>query len=61
MFGSYRVDDEGVPAQRVSLIEKGVLKTLLMSRTPRKEITSSNGHARAPRFSASRAHVGTLL
>lgn len=61
VFGSYRVDDEGVPAQRVSLIEKGVLKSLLMSRTPRKEITKSNGHGRAPRFSGVRAHVGTLL
>ena len=60
-YGSYRVDDEGVPAERVSLIDKGVLKTLLMSRTPRKEITRSNGHARAPRFSSPRAHVGTLF
>ncbi len=40
LFGSYRVDDEGVPAQRVSLIEHGVLKSLLMSRTPRKEIVA---------------------
>jgi len=61
VFGSYRVDDEGVPAQRVSLIEKGVLKSLLMSRTPRKEITKSNGHGRAPRFAGVRAHVGTLV
>ena len=61
VFGSYRVDDEGVAAQRVSLIEKGVLKSLLMSRTPRKEITRSNGHGRAPRFAGVRAHVGTLV
>ena len=32
-----------------------------MSRTPRKEIVHSNGHARAPRFSAPRARVGTLV
>jgi predicted Zn-dependent protease len=61
VMGNYRVDDEGVPAQRVSLIENGVLKTLLMSRTPRKEITKSNGHGRAPRFAGVRAHVGTLV
>jgi len=61
VFGSYRVDDEGVPAQRVSLIENGQLKSLLMSRTPRKEITKSNGHGRAPRFAGVRAHVGTLV
>jgi hypothetical protein len=42
------------------LIENGVLKSLLMSRTPRKEITKSNGHGRAPRFAGVRAHVGAL-
>jgi len=61
VYGSYKIDDEGVPAQRVSLIEHGVLKSLLMSRTPRKEIVHSNGHARAPRFAAPRARVGTLV
>jgi TldD protein len=61
LFGSYKIDDEGVPAQRVTLIEHGVLKSLLMSRTPRKEITHSNGHARAPKFAAPRARVGTLV
>jgi len=61
LFGAYRVDDEGVPAQRVSLIENGQLKSLLMSRTPRKEIVKSNGHGRAPRFAGVRAHVGTLV
>jgi len=61
LFGAYRVDDEGVSAQRVSLVEHGVLEGLLMTRTPRKEIARSNGHARAPRFSGPHAHVGTLV
>ncbi len=61
VFGAYKIDDEGVAAQRVSLVEHGVLKTLLMSRTPRKEIAHSNGHARAPKFAGPRARVGTLV
>jgi predicted Zn-dependent protease len=61
IYGAYKVDDEGVPAQRVSVVEHGVLKSLLMSRTPSKEIAHSNGHARAPRFASPRARVGTLV
>jgi predicted Zn-dependent protease len=61
LFGAYKVDDEGVAAQRVSIVEHGVLRSLLMSRTPRKEIAHSNGHARAPRFASPRARVGTLV
>jgi predicted Zn-dependent protease len=61
LFGAYKIDDEGVPAQRVSLVAHGVLEGLLMTRTPRKEIARSNGHARAPRFAGPHAHVGTLV
>lgn len=34
LLGNYAFDDEGVPAQNVSLVEHGVLKTFLMSRSP---------------------------
>jgi predicted Zn-dependent protease len=61
LYGTYKIDDEGIPAHRVALVEKGMLKSLLMSRTPRKEIEHSNGHARAPRFAGPRAHLGTLV
>lgn len=44
--GFYRFDDEGVPSTRVSLVENGVLKTFLMSRSPVLEFTKSNGHGR---------------
>ena len=39
--GAYRFDDEGVPGQRVELVEEGVVQTLLMSRTPREDIAAS--------------------
>jgi predicted Zn-dependent protease len=44
LFGHAEVDDEGVPAQRVSLVEKGVLKDFLRTRTPVRGFNESNGH-----------------
>jgi hypothetical protein len=41
------VDDEGVRARDVTLVEKGRLVTLLTSRTPQKNFPQSNGHGRA--------------
>lgn len=61
LIGSYVADDEGVPARRVTLVEKGVLKTLLMGRRPRREIPASNGHARGTSFSGPVPQVGNLL
>jgi hypothetical protein len=45
--GSYVVDDEGVRARDVTLVEKGRLATLLTARTPQKNFPQSNGHGRA--------------
>jgi TldD protein len=44
--GFYRVDDEGVVAQRASLVEGGILKGFLMSRDPARGFNRSNGHGR---------------
>jgi len=44
--GHYRFDDEGVPAQRALLVEGGVLRTFLMSRSPTHGVVKSNGHGR---------------
>jgi len=47
LLGSYDVDDEGVNAQKVTLVENGILKELLMSRRPGPDSMYSNGHARS--------------
>jgi len=44
--GAYAIDDEGVPAQDVKLVQDGKVLTLLTSRTPQKGLPASNGHAR---------------
>ena len=44
--GTYDYDDEGVKAERVTVVEKGVLKNFLMSRSPVKGFDKSNGHGR---------------
>ena len=46
LVGSYRFDNQGVKAQRVPVIENGVLKNFLMSRTPVEGFSRSNGHGR---------------
>jgi TldD protein len=46
LLGAYPFDDEGVPSQRVLLVDKGVLKNFEMSRQPLKEFPVSNGHGR---------------
>jgi TldD protein len=46
IIGAYKVDDEGVAAQKVDVAKDGWLKTLLTSRTPSRKGQVSNGHAR---------------
>lgn len=45
--GGYTIDEQGVPAQKLNLIENGVLKTLCSGRIPSKHIKESNGHWRS--------------
>ncbi|MCB9476148.1 MAG: TldD/PmbA family protein [Deltaproteobacteria bacterium] len=44
--GYYRYDSEGVPAQRVTLVDHGVLRNYLLSRAPIPGFDHSNGHGR---------------
>lgn len=46
LVGYYPYDDEGVKAQRVTVVEKGILKNFLMSRSPIQDFPRSNGHGR---------------
>lgn len=46
LVGYYPFDDEGVKAQRVTVVDKGILKNFLMSRTPIEGFDRSNGHGR---------------
>lgn len=59
--GFYRYDDEGVPAQRVTLIDHGILKTFLLSRTPVEDFTKSNGHGRAAAGQLPRARMANTI
>jgi predicted Zn-dependent protease len=51
LLGNYTVDDEGVIAQRVTLVDNGTLRDLLMSRRPGPDFQKSNGHARSANLS----------
>ena len=47
LMGHYVYDDQGVKAQRVTVVDDGVLKTFLLDRAPLKRFPKSNGHGRA--------------
>ncbi len=47
LLGGYKVDEEGVQARKVTAVDSGVLKELLMSRRPGPDSNLSNGHGRS--------------
>lgn len=59
--GHYRWDDEGVAAERVPLVERGVLRNFLMSRAPIAGFGRSNGHGRRQAGNAPVARQGNLM
>jgi predicted Zn-dependent protease len=61
LSGHYEVDDEGQKAQRVALIQDGVLKTFLMSRLPIASFANSNGHGRAQAGKVPTGRQGNLI
>jgi TldD protein len=59
--GHYLYDDEGVPAQKAVLVERGVLKGFLMGRSPIDGFPRSNGHGRAQAGLQPVARQGNLI
>lgn len=60
--GYYKFDDEGIPAQKVVLVDHGILKSFLMSRSPVKGFPNSNGHGRcSPFYYEPAARQGNLI
>ncbi|MBA4070699.1 MAG: hypothetical protein C0497_02535 [Gemmatimonas sp.] len=47
LHGGYTVDDQGVRARPTRLVQNGILKTLLSSRTPVEGVPNSSGNFRA--------------
>ena len=61
LVGSYKVDDEGVPAQAVDIVEQGKLVNYLTSRTPIRDFPASNGHGRGGPGGPAHAAAGVLI
>jgi hypothetical protein len=62
LVGFYEFDLEGVRPKPVSIVEKGIMKNFLTTRTPVPNFPESNGHARLPGNYGSRsAAIGNLV
>ena len=61
LLGGYSVDDEGVRAQKVTVVDKGNLKELLMSRRPGPDSEDSNGHGRSGFLGDAKATMSNLF
>lgn len=60
LIGAYDVDDEGVPAQSVNLVDAGRLVNYLIGRQPVRDFPQSNGHGRAGIAGPAHPSIGVL-
>jgi TldD protein len=60
LVGAYDVDDEGVPAQAVKVVEQGKLENYLVGRQPIRNFANSNGHGRAAMAGSPAPHFAVL-
>lgn len=61
LLGGYAVDQEGVRAQKVTVVENGMLKGELLSRRPGPDFGQSNGHGRAAFLSDATPTMSNLI
>jgi predicted Zn-dependent protease len=61
LLGAYAVDDEGVPAQSVDVVVKGVLQSYLLGREPIRDFPVSNGHGRSAPGQPAHSKAGVLI
>jgi TldD protein len=61
LLGYYQYDDEGVIGERVTLVDRGVLKNFEMSRSPIAGFPNSNGHGRRQLGATPVSRQGNLI
>jgi len=61
LIGAYDVDDEGVRAAKVAVIQDGVLLNYLLGRQPIRDFPDSNGHGRAAPGQPPAPSIGNLV
>jgi TldD protein len=60
LLGAYAIDDEGVPAQAVSLVTSGKFESYLIGREPVRDFAQSDGHGRGGVTSPPHPVIGVL-
>lgn len=61
LVGSYAFDNEGVRARRVTVVDRGIFRNFLMSRSPIEGFPHSNGHGRRQQGFAPVARQSNLI
>ena len=61
LLGSYAVDNEGTPAERVDLVKSGKLEAYDIGREPVRDFPDSNGHGRAAPGQPAHSRAGVIL
>jgi TldD protein len=61
LSGDYEVDDEGVTAQTITVVDKGILNNYLVGREPVRDFPRSNGHGRSAYAGSPRPQISNLI